>query len=237
MDFVSGAIGGGIAEAAVMPLCTIMTFAATNPKDQLNLKTTLKRFQDKQPQHKITIQSWFPSARWQIGAQMFSTATKFGFYQQFKTAFPDQPIFINGTLGTLCAVTITHPIDTIKINRQLFEKKHYSKKELYEGFMPALAKGLVGGVTFFPIRDYFLEKQKTKEWVANTASALISTTAIHGFDMAKRRSQAQHASLGVSNLLKYFQGPGLLFNYVRVLLHFNIQMAVISRLDPFFKKF
>jgi hypothetical protein len=229
MDFICGAIGGGVAEACVMPLCTMMTFVATNPKDHLNWKTTWTRFKARQPHHKVTLSSWFPSAHWQIGTQMGSTSTKFGFYELLKSVFPDQSKYLLGTLSTLCAISLTHPLDTIKINRQLSSPKtRFTPKELYKGFLPAVTKGMVGGVTFFPLRDTFLERNWS-EGKSNTASALLSTTAMHGFDMAKRRAQAQHTPLRISDVGQYFKGPGLVFNYVRVGFHFNIQMMVVER--------
>lgn len=83
--------------------------------------------------------------------------------------------YINGAIGGMVGLTMSHPIDTIKNNIQVGNKINWSFRALYKGFVSpffgmGIEKAIVFG-TYEMVYNYLLEKNKWELCYKNIAMA------------------------------------------------------------------
>jgi len=238
---IRSSVAGGVAETIVMPICVWMTYRATNDS---KVSSTWQLIQNNNKGDSLW-KGFYKGWSWQVSTQMLSTGSKFTMYEEFKqhSGLPNR--YVNGVLSNLLAVTLTQSFDTIKTNMQLAgnvqlkkdrfwaQVRHSPVTTLYRGYTPALAKGFIGGATFFPIRDTareYCSSTPLGSVAANSVSAVISTTLVHVVDVWKRRLQnGQQSNFALSS--PSYRNT-LVPNIARVLLHFNLQMGLIELFLP-----
>ena len=99
---------------------------------------------------------------------------------------------------------------------------------MYKGFVPNIAKAIVGGATFLPIRESLKNNfQEISTWKIGVISAIISTILVHPFDFFKT-----YVIGNISGKKIPFGNPyrGLSLNLARIVPHFCIMCEIFDYL-------
>lgn len=233
-DFTAISIGTIVAEAATAPICTVKTvyqnsIAVGGQKTVVNHKVN-----DiiKQIYHGNGIAGFYRSTFSAIGSQLISSGSKFVLYEHLKKR-TNHPITA-GLLTGILSSFFTHPIDAIKVHRQMNDPIIPKIKTLglhffWRGYSKTLLKYSVGSVCFLPIKDMLTPKYGVL--VASFLSAIISTTITQPFDYMKTRQIYGNSVNAGYNPLQYYKGLSL--NLARVVPHFTITMVVVDMVSKF----
>jgi hypothetical protein len=232
-NFVDAAIATTLAEVITLPICTLKTnYQNTQSKSWIETASTMY--------HKGGIKMFYVASMPAIASQVFSTSSKYFLYRKIE----EQNLFgkfgsglVSGVLSSL----ITHPIDVIKIHKQmdspfLSELQKNGIKVFYRGYDKTLGKVSIGSMLFFPLFDllnkYFSEQTNSfipSHIKAGLCSSIISTTLIHPCDYLKTRHIYGLPLFEGWNPKVYFKGLSL--NLFRVVPHFTLVMTTISVLS------
>jgi len=223
------AAAAGIAEVLTLPICTIKTNYQNTTN--INISQTIRAIWQRGG-----IREFYKAATPAVGGQMVSSASKYFLYRRIESNhfFGDNILnkMICGSMSGILSSIVTHPLDTIKIHRQM--KKPFGldlKKEglglFYRGYNKTFAKILFSAALFFPIYDLCYE-QTTSPMVSAFTSALISTTLMQPIDYFKTR-EIYGLPLYNKNVGMYFKGLEL--NLMQVIPHFMIMMCAIEYLQ------
>ena len=123
--------------------------------------------------------------------------------------------FIYGCGGGLFGTIISHPVDTIRINRQSFKKPQYDIKSLYKGITaPIIGIGIEKAIVFgtYNLTMNFLEKQKYlqnksfNQFVSGISAGLSSIVVVTPVEYFKilyqNKSSVKFKSLSLKNLYR-----------------------------------
>jgi hypothetical protein len=133
-------------------------------------------------------------------------------------------LVFNGFLSGIITSLITHPIDYLKVHKQMFAQHDYN---FYRGYSKTFLKIGIGSSMFFPLNDMF--KKRYDVFTASLLSAVISTLVMHPFDYMKTRQIYNLPFYQGLNIFKYYKG--LSINLLRIVPHFCIVMNVIHLLE------
>lgn len=209
-----------VAEIVTLPICTVKTNYQNN-HNKINLI-----IRDIYRQHGIL--GFYRSSSMSILSQVVSTAIKFNGYEFMKTQ-TDYKVLAGLTAGIFSSL-ITHPIDVIKIHRQMNQPFYPILKEkglilIYRGYSKSFAKVSISSSCFFPIYDSIKEHSNSPTLSAFT-SAIVSTTIMQPVDYMKVRHVYGLSYFNGYNPITYFRGLSL--NLSRVIPHFIITMNLIE---------
>lgn len=231
-DFIYSASATAFAEIVTLPICTLKTnYQNSNSTSIINSAKTMF----KENGLRIFYKASLPA----IGSQIVSTSSKYVFYryledQQFKYSNK----VLNGLISGISSSLITHPLDSIKIHRQMNtpftpELKKHGLKIFYRGYSKTFSKVLVGSSIFLPLYDTFEDHFKSKKYsnysvLASLFSGFISTIVMHPIDYLKTRHIYGLPLYQGLNPLSYYKG--LTLNLMRIVPHFVILMTTINYL-------
>lgn len=115
--------------------------------------------------------------------------------------------FVSGATAAMTATVATHPLDVIKVRKQMSSRISY--RRLYSGLPDALKRqifysGIRFGLydTIGPVRTLTLVEKMLKGAFVGAVGALAATP----FDLAKVRKQAQVGELVKKNIFDYWRG-------------------------------
>ena len=115
--------------------------------------------------------------------------------------------FLSGAIAAMTATVATHPLDVIKVRKQIQPRISY--RHLYSGLPDALKRQIFySGIRFGlydtvgPERTLTLAEKMFKGAFVGAVGALTATP----FDLAKVRKQAQVGELAKKNILDYWRG-------------------------------
>jgi hypothetical protein len=181
-------IASSIAEICTLPICTVRTNYINLSKSDPN-KTIKQIIKTAYINHGIR---WFYSSKFSaIGGQVLSTTSKYTLYNYLSTNNPiksDKYLHnvTNGIIVNILTSLITHPLDYIKINKQMGCIVNNFNPFIYKTYGPNLSKAILSGAVCFPIYD--LTKYYTNDSIiSGLSSAVISTAVIQPLDYLKIR--------------------------------------------------
>ena len=131
---------------------------------------------------------------------------------------------------------ITHPIEYLKINKQM-NNHDINIKHIYRGYTKTLSKVVIGGSTFFPLYD-LVKSYNYNPTISGLISAIISTIIMQPFDYLKTRniyginhniSHIIRSPEHIKEILLLFRGLHL--NLLRIVPHYTITMSMIDYLN------
>jgi hypothetical protein len=137
---------------------------------------------------------------------------------------------LNGLISGIISSLFTHPIDTIKVHRQMVtplipELMRIGPKLFYRGYSKSFAKICISSCLFFPLFDFFHFHIKNT-FLASGCTAILATTIMHPVDYLKTR-HIYGLPLYQSNLMRSYY-KGLSLNLMRIVPHFIIFMSIIE---------
>lgn len=222
-NIIASAVSTCVAEIATIPICTIKTNYQNKNTSIYNVIKNIS---------KNGIQQYYMSSPWALLSQIVSTTSKYTFYEKLKTYIDNK--FLSGTISGFLSSIFTHPIDVIKIHKQMGEKiDHYHKKTLYfyyRGYSKTFFKSTIGSTFFFPIYDIIYDNIKNVQASA-LFSAVISTIILQPIDYMKttqiynNKKIISEKKLNISLCQLY---KGLSLNLFRVVPHFLITMTLLE---------
>jgi hypothetical protein len=231
-NIVDSAIATTIAEIITLPICTVKTNYQNGSFS--SIKTTIKTLYN---QHGISV--FYRASIPSIGSQVFSTTSKYVIYRNLE----DNKYFnkfTNGLISGVISSIFTHPMDFIKIHKQMSspllpELIKSGPLLFYRGYSKTISKISVGSLLFFPLYDtfylYFNKGGINGALLASVSSAITSTLIIHPIDYLKTRHiYDQKLYQGINPYLYY---KGLSLNLLRIVPHFTIVMTVIDFLRKY----
>jgi hypothetical protein len=139
----------------------------------------------------------------------------------------------NSVSAGIITSIITHPIDYLKINKQM-NNHNINIKHIYRGYTKTLSKVIVGGSTFFPLYD-LVKSYEYSSTTSGVISAILSTTIMQPFDYLKTRNiyglnhNVSHIIRSPKEILILFRGLNL--NLLRVVPHYTLTMSIIDYLN------
>lgn len=235
-DIKYAAFGTLIAEIVTLPICTIRTNYINN-----KLKSPISTI--KNIYSNRGIYGFYQASLPALSGQVISTSCKYFTYHRYKKITENLSIdntlgsIISGSLGGITVSFITHPIDVIKVNKQM-GTRNYSIKNFYRGFTPTLCKAGFSGALFFPLQEIILRKTNNVD-LSSCLTSIIATIAMQPLDYVKIRRISDH-NFTFKGLAKEIIGGdikinelyrGLSLNLCRIVPHFIIVMKVIHYLN------
>lgn len=229
--FYNSAMATGVAEIATQPICLVRTRLINNNK--INISSIIKEIY-----HEQGILGFYRASLPAVASQMLSTSLKYGIYSNILAdTFLDK--IRNGILGGILVVTITNPIDVIKVNIQMgnFKLLNHPFSFFYRGYSQALYKAILGGAIYFPFKDK-LQEITNNNVLASIGSAFTAITLCQPIDWAKTRLMNGNLILTLSdfrkgNLINTLKSvyTGYTLNLARVVPHFTITMVISDYLN------
>lgn len=222
----NSAIATGIAEVLTLPICTIKT-------NYQNSSSTSIKCTTQSIYNKSGIKGFYKASFPAISSQIFSTTTKYVFYQWLNDQnYKYNNKVTNGIAAGIMSSLMTHPIDMIKIYRQMNtnfkpEIKKYGPMVFYRGYSKTFGKILLSSALFFPLYDMYYEKT-SNAIVSSFGSAVTSTLIMHPVDYLKTRHIYNLPLYQGFNPKIYYKGLSL--NLLRIVPHFMIVMTIIDYL-------
>jgi hypothetical protein len=236
---ISTAIGTGIAELITLPLCTIKTVHVNTSKsvidNSLMLDTNLKqkvRNTAKYIYRERGIRGFYSAAIPALCNQVLTSTLKYSCYRYLCDNYKSLTNTYIGksALSFIAGVStslITHPIELIRIQRQMNQK--WTPSILYRGYSAGLSKTFVGSITFYPLFDTFREYfGPDKIIIASFCSAIASTLIMYPFDYFKTRKMNGNSLFSGYNPLNYYKGVSV--NLMRIVPHFVIMMTITEHI-------
>jgi len=230
-NLINSAIGTAFAELLTLPICTIKTnYQNTNSNSIIKTMNSMYKTGG--------IKIFYAASLPAIGGQIFSTSSKYFLYQHFQTKFPNNNKFVNGFSAGIISSLFTHPLDMIKIHKQMNasvndEIRKSGLRVLYRGYSKTFVKIGVSSMLFFPLFDTFNEKMENA-LLASFCSSVCATIVMHPIDYLKTR-HIYNLSLYESiiprrgNYFPMYKGIGL--NLLRIVPHFMVTMTIIDYLS------
>lgn len=222
------AVGSALAEFLMLPVCTVKTQHQNHNMVNQSIPTTVRNIY-----RQAGIRGFYSASVWAITSQVVSSSSKWTFYRLLEDHNKHTNKFTNGCLSGVASSLLTHPLDALKIHKQMQQLKAFQwwrLSELYRGYSKTLTKAAVGSTLFFPLYEY------TQTYITNdkTASAMISATfstcLLHPIDYLKTRHVFNNTLYQDGwQLRKYYRGLSL--NLLRVVPHFTIWMATVQFLS------
>lgn len=212
-----------IAEFATLPICTIKTnFQNIHDMKQkpsiINVTKTIY--------NRGGIKAFYAASYPAITGQIFSTTSKYTLYRYFES-LPDYPIknkFLNGMTAGLISSIFTHPLDVIKVHRQMNYPLN-SFNILYRGYSKTFIKIGISSSIFFPLYDT-VNNYINNPFLASSTSGIIACIIMHPIDYLKTRHMSGLQLYQGYNPITYYRG--LSINLLRIVPHFIITMGVIE---------
>lgn len=225
--FIS-ATSASFAELITLPICTIKTnYQNTESKSIKDTITNMYRNHGIKGFYKASIPS--------IGGQALSTSSKYTLYRYFEShnhLLPNK--VFNAVLAGILSSLVTHPIDAIKVHKQMnvniLPIIKINPLVLYRGYSKTFSKILVSSSLFLPLYDTL--NKYYNPMLASFGSAIISTCIMHPIDYLKTRHIYGLPLYSGINPISYYKGIGL--NLARIVPHFTIMMTMISYLSTYF---
>jgi hypothetical protein len=220
-DIYSSIIATGIAEIITLPICTIKTvFQTSNNISYIKIIKSIYLNKG--------IYGFYNASKPAVASQILSTSLKYSFYQKMKQINNNNTFFgniFNSVTANIFVSLITHPIDVIKINKQLYKDNiKYKIKDYYKGYKFALSKTIAGGIIFMPVYDLINNYFKNPLY-AGFLTSVIGTITMHPLDLYKTRCIANNNNVVIRNIFY-----GLSINLMRIVPHFTIMMTLIDYL-------
>jgi hypothetical protein len=212
----SSLIGASTAELATLPISALKTVYQSRSlsiKDSFNFiynSNGIKGF----------YKASFPAVSYQVLSSTYRL-TVFNYLTDAKFN-----LFLIGIFSSITCNILTHPIDYIRIRLQ--NNSNIQLRKIYTGITPNIAKAVLGGVTYLPIRESLKRRfPETKSWKIGLTTAVVSTIIVHPFDYLKTYmiGRSTIGSLAFRNPYK-----GLSLNLARIVPHFVIMTEVADRL-------
>lgn len=251
--FINSAIGTFIAEIVTQPVCITRTrLINTNNYivdgkivNGITTKIIKQLYLDQ------GILGFYRASTPAVLSQMLSTSLKYGIYSNLHTESFFEKIR-NGILSGIFVVTVTNPIDVVKVNMQMGVVGIINQpfSFFYRGYDHALYKAIIGGALYFPLKEK-LQEFTGNNVIASISSAIIAVTICQPIDWAKTRlmngktitTTCHHFSNGnVTNRIKIFLNnlrisyTGYTLCLARIVPSFTITMVVSDYLNGM-KKF
>ena len=252
-NIINSAIGSACAEFITLPICTIRTnyinilHEPLNPKS-VSINTIIKDYYSKHG-----VNGFFSAKYPAIIGQAISTSSRYTLYKILPKYNPFSHKYnqiikensANKSLATylfnvsnsvgagIITSTITHPIEYLKVNKQM-NNHDINIKHIYRGYTKTLSKVIIGGSTFFPLYD-LVKSYDYNPTVSGLISAIISTTIMQPFDYLKTRnlyglnnkiSDILRSPKNIPNLFR-----GLHLNLLRIVPHYTLTMCIIDYLN------
>lgn len=226
-NLIISALSASVAELITLPICTIKTnYQNTESK---SIKTTVQSMYNQ-----YGVRGFYKASIPSIAGQALSTSSKYTLYRYFETqnGWIKNKVF-NAVLAGIISSFMTHPLDTIKVHKQMntpiLRSVIANPFILYRGYSKTFSKILVSSSLFMPLYDTL--NQYNNPMLASFGSAVISTTIMHPIDFLKTRHiYGLPLYVGI-NPLYYYKGIGL--NLARIVPHFTIMMTFISYLTNY----
>jgi hypothetical protein len=215
-----------VAELATLPICTIKTnYQNASLKHPTTINQTVKNMIANSG-----YRAFWSATGTALCSQMLSTSIKYVLYKEIDRKI-NNPL-LSGLSAGIAASLITHPIDLIKVNKQMQTEflpklKATGPKIFYQGYSKTFLKYSVGGICFLPIRDKLIP-YIGNGW-ASFSSAVISTIITQPFDYMKIRQTYGLPFFSGYNPISYYKGLSL--NLLRVVPHFTIMMMVADKIE------
>ena len=155
--FISSSIGSACAEILTLPICTIKTIYQTQqqPNKLTPVQIISNLYQTK------GISGFFQASTPAIISQVLSTSSKYYLYHAIKDyrQTADSDIVsnsINGGLGGLGGLVLSHPFDVWKNHLQRGQRLlNLQIKTLYSGYSGTIAKNILLYSMLFPVYDFY----------------------------------------------------------------------------------
>lgn len=213
-------IGSSTAELITLPICTLKTVYQSGKYDII---TAISNIYSKRG-----ILGFYSGSTPAILAQIFASTYKLILFDRISGYMPHGDIFtiLAGIIASMTCVFFTNPIDYLRVSYQMGNS--ISLKGIYRGLYPNLAKGLVGGATFLPIRKILINHYPEVEtWKMGLCSAVISTTIVHPLDYFKTYLMSS-SERGINKSLIRNPYKGLSLNLLRIIPHFVIMTETMD---------
>jgi hypothetical protein len=215
-----------IAELITLPICTIKT----NHQNTLSpsIINTAKMIYTRSG-----IKGFYQSSKIAISYQIFSTTSKYVLYRYIEDKTEGKSYhnkFASGAISGLTTTIVTHPMDMIKVYRQmntpiLPEITKNGLSIFYRGYTKTLNKVAVCSALYLPLYDNCLTYTNNIT-IASILSGVATAIIVQPLDYMKtRRIYNMSISHGL-NILPYYKGLSL--NLMRIVPHFVITMNVIE---------
>lgn len=224
-NLINSMVATGVAEIITLPICTIKTNYQNS-----NSNSIIGSAKDIYAKHKLM--GFYKSSTAAIFSQMISTSFKYTIYRHLEDNKYNNKV-ANGIISGVMTSMITHPIDVIKIHRQMnasfvTELRKVGPSLFYRGFSKSLSKTIIASMLFFPLYDYFKQNTGGNPLIASFMSATTATLIIHPVDYLKTRHIYNQPLYQGLNLIYY---KGLSINLLRIIPHFMITMTIIDLLN------
>lgn len=224
-NLINSMAATGIAEIITLPICTIKTNYQNS-----NSNSIIGSAKDIYAKHKLM--GFYKASFSAISSQMISTSFKYTIYRHLEDNKYNNKV-VNGIISGIMTSMITHPIDVIKIHRQMnasfiSEFKKVGLPLFYRGYSKSLTKVMISSSLFFPLYDYFKE-HTSGSLSASFLSATASTLIMSPVDYLKTRHIYNQPLYQGLNPVHYYKG--LSINLLRIIPHFMITMTIIDLLN------
>ncbi len=247
-NFLNSAIAVGLAEIITLPICTIKTNLQNNP-NHLSINNTIQYIYNSRG-----IKGFYKASVPAILSQMFSTSSKYGLYQYFNNIngdmwthlnIPNLGKMINGSVAGIISSIVTHPLDMVKIHKQMNSLltvramvKMHGANIIYRGYTKTLGKVIVASALYFPLYD-FIKSKINNGVLSSIITAIISCTIMQPLDYMKTRqiyglnpynTSIKFSLKSIYSNIRYYN-RGLSLNLMRIVPHFCITMYIIDFLQ------
>jgi hypothetical protein len=249
-SFKKNALSAGLAsipaELLTLPLCTIRLnyFSSVTVNEQgkvfhpQNLWHLTKEIHSKRGLH-----GFFNSSPLAIISQIVSGTSKYSIYEFLKMSFSSekQNWMMNSFLGAtsgVCGVSLTQPIDTLKVMRQYCDgqvtrsynsilKEVFSNPlKLWRGSSASLTKNIILYSLLYPTYDMFRYISDDNILVSSIITPIMITSVMQPIEFIRARIMTDKTwKLGWNPLIYY---KGYLLTSIRSVIHFSITMLFIE---------
>lgn len=215
-----------IAELITLPICVVKTnYQNACLKHPTTINQTIKNM--------ITnsgFRVFWSATGPALFSQMLSISIKYVLYKEIYQKINNS--LLAGLSTGIIASLVTHPIDLIKVNKQmqtafLPKLRATGPKIFYQGYSKTFLKYSVGGICFLPIRDTLTPH--IGNGLASFSSAVISTIITQPFDYMKIRQTYGLPFFSGYNPIYYYKG--LTLNLLRIVPHFTIMMIITDKIE------
>ena len=238
-------IGSGVAEAATLPICLVKTvYQNENSQFQSARQAALHIYKTE------GVLGFYKASFPAIAGQVLTSALKYSLYEQLRHYNSSNTYLANvcnSVAGSVVTSLITHPVDVVKIDKQLNQYEglkqfvHLGPRAWYRGYSKGISKNLVGACLYLPLNDFFKSLYGQYPWMINNvepakqrvaaafSTAVIAGTCMHPFDLWKTRHIGKKIWRGHGIRATIYATPmwrGLGINLMRLVPHFTISMSI-----------
>lgn len=223
MDKISaGIISSGVAELVTLPICTVKTVYQSQ-RNISYLESARLIYQQQ------GLFGFYRASIPAIGAQIFASTYKLAMFEILREHYrlrSQLSLILAGVLTSFTCLFFTHPMDYVRVSLQTGKPVNFT--EIYKGFTPGIAKAILGGAMYLPLRQIIIDKfGGISTWKAGLVTAVVGTVIVHPFDYLKTFMLAN-----VKGEKLPFRNPyrGIGINLLRIVPHFVIMTETMKLL-------